>query len=92
MTNENCEWLKHILLCPKIASKVNKDILYRQQVKKETRKVFFYFSKYKLKPKNCQKLINVSKDENDIKIFKKHLGNRRSLILGCLVGKWKHKF
>lgn len=40
---ENCEWLKNILLPTKKASKVNKDILYRQQGKKEKKKVFFKF-------------------------------------------------
>lgn len=38
---ENCEWLKNILLSTKKASKVNKDILYRQQVKKQKKKSVF---------------------------------------------------
>lgn len=88
---ENCEWLKNILLPTKKASKVNKDILYRQQVKKEKKKCFLNFNAYELKCKNHQKLVNVSKYENNIKIFKNNLGNR-SLILACLVSKWKPEF
>lgn len=44
MRKENCEWLKTILLpTKKKASKVNKDILYGQQVKKKIKSVFFKF-------------------------------------------------
>lgn len=43
ISKENGEWLKNILLPTKKASKVNKDILYRQQIKKEIKKVFCKF-------------------------------------------------
>lgn len=40
MMKENCEWLKNILLPTKKASKVDKNILYRHQAKKEIKSVF----------------------------------------------------
>jgi len=54
--------------------------------------VNFYFNEYELKSKNCWKLINVFKDEDNKKILKKYLRNRKILILAWLVSKCKWKF
>ena len=88
--NENWEWLKNILLSTeKLWSELKKSPTGSKWKKKS---VNFYFNEYELKSKNCWKLINVFKDEDNKKILKKYLRNRKILILAWLVSKCKWKF